>query len=303
MRILAIEYSQSGDVTKAAEAFTRPLHGAGVDVLRVRLQSKVPYPYPWGGALRLFSVFPECFLGSANEIEPPGFRPTDRFDLVVLAYQVWFLCPSIPVQLFLRSEYARVLEDTPVITVCVSRIMWHSASETLKDLLRQRRAIHLDNIVVTHRGAPTATIVSVRRAQFYGRKDRLWGVFPPAELSRLDLNRLERLGAVVADRLSVLGPPYAPLLRGRDAVPVNRRYVVPELVAWYVYRAAARILGRLGAPGDLLRQMGLIVFIGVVLALIIVVLPIGLGVTLLLQPLIGDSVDRYVRRLQEPSGG
>jgi hypothetical protein len=44
---------------------------------------------------------PECILGVPPEIEPPGFDPIEPFDLVVLAYQVWFLSPSLPVQGFL----------------------------------------------------------------------------------------------------------------------------------------------------------------------------------------------------------
>src|SRR5262245_55544991 len=103
-RILALEYSQSGDVAKVAETFARQLQSPGVEVHRECLQPAVPYPYPWRSVRRLFSVFPECFLGSGNGIRPPAFQPGDRFDLVILAFQVWHLAPSIPIQEFLRSD-------------------------------------------------------------------------------------------------------------------------------------------------------------------------------------------------------
>src|SRR5260370_24992669 len=123
MRILVLEYSQSGDVTKVADAFVRPLQLPGVEVHRAIIRPVVPYPYPWGNILRLFSVLPECFFGSSNGILPLSFEPEERFDLVILAYQVWFLTPSLPIQAFLRSDYARALRDTPVITLAVSPSM------------------------------------------------------------------------------------------------------------------------------------------------------------------------------------
>jgi hypothetical protein len=186
-RVLVLEYSQSGDVTKVADAFARPLCRPGVEVHRESIRPVTPFPYPWGGLQRLFSIFPECFLGPAGAIQPPAFRPEDRFDLVVLSYQVWHLCPSIPVQAFLHSDHARVLRGVPVITLCVSRNMWHSASEAMKQALRDLGAVHLDNVVVTHQGPALATFVSVPRALLYGKRDRLWGIFPPADLGRPEL--------------------------------------------------------------------------------------------------------------------
>ena len=66
------------------------------------------YPFPWN-LYRFFDVFPECVNHEPPEIEKPQFNPDDKFDLVILAYQVWFLAPSLPIQGFLQSEYAKVL--------------------------------------------------------------------------------------------------------------------------------------------------------------------------------------------------
>jgi hypothetical protein len=301
-RILVLEYSQSGDVTKVADAFTRPLDRPGVEVRRVGLRPVEPFPYPWGSLRRLFGVFPECHVGPRNGIEPPALRPDDRFDLVVLAYQVWHLTPSLPVQAFLRSGHARVLRDAPVITLCVCRNMWHSASEMMKRLLREAGAAHLDNVVVTHQGPPFSTFISVPRALLYGKRDRLWGIFPPAEISGQELERVGRLGAVVASRLDDLGPPHRPLLTGLGAVAVRRRSIVPELTAWYVYSASAPLVARLGLPGRPLRELALGLFIGAQLVMIFLVLPLGLAVLFLLAPLVRGRIDRYARRLAEPSG-
>jgi hypothetical protein len=301
-RVLVLEYSQSGDVAKIADAFVRPLEHPDVEVRRERIQPVVPYPYPWRSIERFFSVFPECFVGSANGIRPLSFDPEDRFDLVILAYQVWFLSPSIPIQAFFRSEYASVLKGTPVVTLCVSRNMWHSASETMKRLLKAAGAIHLDNVTVTHQGPPFSTLVSVPRALLYGKRDRLWGIFPPADLSQQELDRAGRLGAAISSRLSDLRAAPQPLLAGLGAVKIIRRYVVPELLGWYIYRAAAGLVARAGHSGERARRLAISLFIANLLIMVLVAMPLFIAVVFVLSPLLHGRISRYMQQLAEPSG-
>ena len=301
-RILVLEYSQSGDVSKAATAFMAPFSRPGVQVHRERIQPVVPFPYPWGSVFRLFSIFPECFIASSETILPLSFQPDDRFDLVILAYQVWHLTPSIPIQAFFRSPYAQALRDTPVITLCVSRNMWHSASERIKVLLRNLAAIHLDNVVLTHQGPPFSTFVSVPRALLYGKRDRLWGIFPSAELSPRELDRMTRLGGVVADRLNDIRPPYRPLLVGQSAVEVKWRYILPEIGGSYLYGAAAQVVARIGHRSPRLRRLSISLFAFLTFLVIGLGLPLFLLVELLFYPLFCRLLRGYAQRLAAPSG-
>jgi len=301
-RVLVVEYSQSGDVAKIANAFVRPLERPDVEVRRERIKPIVPYPYPWRSVQRFFSVFPECFVGSVNGIRSLSFHPEDHFDLVILAYQVWFLSPSIPIQAFFRSAHACVLKGTPVITLCVSRNMWHSASETMKRLLKAAGAIHLDNVIVTHQGPPFSTLVSVPRALLYGKRDRLWGIFPPAELSQQELERAGHLGAAVACRLDDLRAPHRPLLVGLGAVKIIRRYVVPELLGWYIYRAAAGLVVRAGQSGERARRLAISLFIATLLMMIFFAMPFFIVLVFVLSPLLHGRISRYMQHLAEPSG-
>src|SRR5262245_53265203 len=137
VRVLLIYYSQSGDGERVARVVTETLKGRDVDVTVQNLQPQTPYPFPWKSIGRFFNVLPECHWGPLPDLLPLKFEPGQRFDLVVLIYQVWFLAPSLPVQSFLTSDAARVLTDKKVLTITVSRNMWHSASETMKALLRK----------------------------------------------------------------------------------------------------------------------------------------------------------------------
>lgn len=302
-RVLVLYYSQSGDVAAAAEAFSRPLRDAGATVVTEEIRATVAYPFPWRTFGRLFDVFPECILGLAPKIESPSFAADDRFDLVILAYQVWFLSPSLPVQGFFRDASAGVLKNTKVITLCVNRNMWHNASETVKKLLGRQEAIHLDNVVVSYAGPPWATFVSAIRCLLFGKRDGLGRLIPPAGVGPAELERLGRLGGVVAESLDRLDDPaVGPLLRGRGAVRVIRRYIGPEMVAWRVYRHWARLAvwaGRLGRPA---RSVVIHLFMLWVVAAVVVGLPFAMLLAPLLYPLVRGRNAHDAERLAEPSG-
>ena len=83
------------------------------------------------------------------------------------------------------------------------------------------------NVVVTHQGPAWATFITTTRTLLTGKRDRLWGRFPPAGIAESDFDRLRSLGEAVARQFDALaGPNGRPLLRGLGAVEVNRRYVI-----------------------------------------------------------------------------
>jgi hypothetical protein len=302
-RILVLYYSQSGDVWRILDTFLRPIRAlSGVELTVERLEPIAAYPFPWRTLTRLLSVFPQCHSGGGSGIHPLSIRSGRQFDLVILAYQVWFLAPSLPVQDFFRSESAAVLNNAAVITMCVCRNMWHSCSETMKAMLKQAGAEHIDNIIVSHQGPPYATFISVPRLLLRGKRDRFLGVFPPADVSDADLSRVERLGGVVAARLRHEQWPRQSLLTGAGAVHVNTRYIVPELVGWYLYRFGTRCVLLAERLGPLGRRLAIYAFAALLVIAILLGVPTILAVVLILYPLLSGRIARYARRLAEPSG-
>jgi hypothetical protein len=303
-RVLILYYSQSGDVARIMETFVAPLKKLpGVELAVERLEPKSPYPFPWRTLSRLLSIFPECHRGGGAGVRALTADTGRPYDLVILAYQVWFLAPSLPVQDFFRSPDARLLRGARVITLCVSRNMWHSCSETMKRLLADAGARHMDNVVVNHQGPPYATFISVPRLLLLGKRDRFLGVFPPAEVSQEDLERVDRLGGAVAEQLRTHDPwPNRPLLSGKGAVHVNPRYIVPELVGWYLYQwgtGAVLFAGRLGAWA---RRLAIYVFAVILVAAVLIAVPLMLVGVLAFSPFLSRSISRYAIRLAEPSG-
>ncbi len=303
MRVLLIYFSQSGDAAKVTDALAATLQGPGVEIDRECIRPVQPYPYPWGNVFRFFNVLPECQLGPAPAIQPVGFDVNGDYDLVVLVYQVWFLAPSLPIQGFLASPAAAVLKGRKVLTVSVSRNMWQSASETMKRLLGETGAVHIDNIVVTHQGPPWATFVTAPRLLLFGKKEPFWGIFPAAGIADQELDRVRRLGGVLRERAHLLKEPGPrPLLRGEGAVEVNRRYLIPELIGWYLFRGWAHVLKGLGRLGWPVRYLGIALFMLFLVTVIVVGIPVVVVLTALLYPLVRQASAPYADRLAEPSG-
>ena len=294
-KILVIYYSQSGSVRQMAESLLSPLKSlSDVEITWQKISPEVDYNYPWK-LYQFFDVFPECVNQEAPAIKTPNFELNDKFDLVVVAYQVWFLAPSLPIQGFFKSEYAKVLKDTKIITLIGCRNMWHSASEIMKKMIKEVGGIHIDNIVVTHQGSPLATFITTPRMVLTGKKDSLMGVLPPGGFRDEEIDSLSRFGEVIAKNIENLG--NSSLLKKLESISVNRRYIIPEQIGRTLYRPWAKLARLFGGPGSWTRAPIIILFALQLVVLIPVVLLISALINLLFSPLLRTKLDSYVQIL------
>src|ERR1700743_3338489 len=146
-KVLAIYYTQSGQLEEIIDNFTSPLVEAGVSVEKVRVQLAKPFAFPWTTD-RFFSVMPDCVLDVPTEVAPFTLKEK-AYDLVILGYQAWFLSPSIPFNSLMQdSGLKAILKNTPVITVTGARNMWLNAFVRVKKLLAAADANHVGNIAL-----------------------------------------------------------------------------------------------------------------------------------------------------------
>src|SRR5215467_8280182 len=139
-KVLAIYYTQSGQLEEIVENLTAPLNYDGIAVEKVRVIPKTTYPFPWNGE-RFFSVMPDSVRGIPGELEHFQLKES-KYDLIILGYQAWFLSPSIPSNSILNHPGFRdVAKNTPVITVTGARNMWISAMERVKKSLHETGAM------------------------------------------------------------------------------------------------------------------------------------------------------------------
>ena len=68
-KVLAIYYSQSGQLEEIIDSFTAPLFEPGISVEKVRIKPAIDYAFPWTGK-RFFEVMPDSVLSIPTVLLP-----------------------------------------------------------------------------------------------------------------------------------------------------------------------------------------------------------------------------------------
>ena len=200
-KILAIYYSQTGQLGDIIDNFTAPFVDAGVSVEKVIIQLKNPYPFPWTGK-RFFSVMPDCVLSIPGELQPFTLKESS-YDLIVLGYQAWFLSPGIPTNTLLHEPaFKTVLKNTPVITITGARNMWINAFERLKKALQKEGAKLVGNISLVDKHNNWISFVTIFHWMFNGKKDKLMNIFPIPGVADEDITNTKVYGTIANSYLS-----------------------------------------------------------------------------------------------------
>lgn len=199
-KILAIFYSQSGQLKSIADNFCQPFIDAGHIVEKVPVSMKKDFPFPWT-TKNFFSVMPDSVLGVTHELETFHLKEP-VYDLIVLGYQPWFLSPSIPFNsLMQNSAFKSVLKNTPVITITGVRNMWVNAFEKIKLMLQHTGANHVGTIALYDKHLNLVSIFTIFHWMLTGKKDRYLGFFPLPGVSDKDIVNTKCFGEIVLPHL------------------------------------------------------------------------------------------------------
>jgi hypothetical protein len=200
-KVLAIYYSQSGQLGEIIGNITEPLIQAGIPVEEVRIRPVNDYPFPWTGE-RFYDVMPDAVLGVPIPLEPFVLKETS-YDLIILGYQSWFLSPSIPSNSLLQHPSLKaVLKNTPVVTVTGARNMWLNAFTGIKKLLRENNANHVGNIALVDEHLNPLSYFTIFHWLLGGKKTRWLGIFPLPGVADADIARAKFFGETILPFLS-----------------------------------------------------------------------------------------------------
>jgi len=217
--ILILYYTQSDQIEDILKSMFNEVD-KDINIDYKRIQADPEYPFPWP-VDKFFDVFPESKKGISCNIEPVEIEDPGKYDLIVLGLQVWYMEPSVPIASFLKSKYAYIFKDKPVITVYGIRNMWINAHLEMKKLISNARGKLVGNIVFADRHNNLISILTVVRWLFKGKKEASkflpeagvsdneiksaskFGIEIQKALQNNDLSilqgRLENLGAVKVD--------------------------------------------------------------------------------------------------------
>jgi len=287
-KVLAVYYTQSGQLKQILDNFTTPFTEMGMEVETVSIKPLIDYPFPWTTPT-FFDVMPESVLTIPTEIQPFQCRETS-YDLVIFAYQPWFLSPSVPANSILQHpSFKAIIKDTPVITLIGARNMWCSSQEKVKKFLKDAGAKLVGNSVLIDRNQNHISVVTIFHWMLTGRKDRYLNIFPKPGISDNDINDATRFGAIAAKhfeqgRLANLQDAFV----AEKAIEVHYGLVFIEERGSKLFKLWAKLISRKKN-----RTRWLVYFKYYLLIALFIAAPIIYGVySLLFKPFLSKSIKR-----------
>jgi hypothetical protein len=226
-RAVVYLYSQTGQLREVADALTAPLVARGWSIRWVDVQPRVAFPFPWP-IRRFFGVFPAAVDPESlvELLEPTGGFGTQPGELVILAYQVWYLAPSLPTRSLLKA-HPEAVRNRRVVSLIACRNMWYSAAIEVSGLLRSAGARSVEVVAATDTRRQAATLVTTLRWLLTGKREPfLW--FGRAGVGDAELTRVADVGRRIAEsgQCPHGAAPIVPMLAAADlfAGTVFRRW-------------------------------------------------------------------------------
>lgn len=301
-KVLLVQYSQTGQLSRVAASFVAPLvESSTVELSVLNLEPEQAYPFPWG-FLEFLDVFPESVY-----LDPPKLRPLNvdenaDFDLIILAYTSWFLSPSLPITAFLQHPTAKkLLHNKPVVSLIACRDMWAMSLEAVKQMLQSLNANLIDNVALVDQGS-TMSFVTTPRWMFTGKKNSFWG-FPQAGISEEEIVGARRFGLALQQALEQdLEKAKKSLLTGLRAVSVDYSVIQSEKIGYRSFRVWGKLLRKVGKQGEAKRKPVLVLYVTFLICMILTVVPITKLLKWVLSPFLLKQHQAKKEYYEQPSG-
>ncbi|MBI4767495.1 MAG: dialkylresorcinol condensing enzyme DarA [Deltaproteobacteria bacterium] len=262
-KALIIYYSQTGQLKKIVDSVTSPLR-EDFELVFEELKPVPAYPFPWRG-LQFYQAFPESVQQIPCALEPLSFNADQDFDLVILAYQVWYLSPSIPFSAFLQSPAAgKVMKGKPVVTILGVRNMWIMAQESVKKQIRGLGGTLVGNIVLVDPHPNLVSLVTIVLWMSKGvskGKGLISKLFPPAGVPEPSIREAAKFGEVIREafRLGQTEKLQGHLLE-KGALKVNPILMSIEKRGRMMFEFWSKFALKKGGPWDPAREFRLKLF-------------------------------------------
>ncbi|MFT3750862.1 MAG: hypothetical protein QM768_21290 [Agriterribacter sp.] len=200
-KVLAVYFTQSGQLEQIINEFTRPLSDSGeITVEKIRIETQKKFPFPWTSPT-FFDAMPESVDGVPAALEKFSFKEP-KYDLIIFGYQPWFLSPSIPMSSVAQHpDFIALAKDTPLVTISGCRNMWINAQEKLKRHFKNAGTQLKGNIALVDKHNNYASLVTIFYWMLTGKKDRKWGIFPRPGVADEDIAGASVFGETVKKHL------------------------------------------------------------------------------------------------------
>ncbi len=297
-KVLVVYYSQTGQLKEIIDNLTEPiLSEEGIEVDFYKIKPLNDYSFPWKSD-DFFDTMPECVKKKTIDINLSDFPEKGNYDLVILAYQVWFLSPSIPFTSFIKNEKAKkFLDGKKVITILGIRNMWVVAQDYIKNILDEYNAQPVGNLVFADKVNNIVSVLTIKRWLLNGKKEA--GRFlPEAGVSKKDIASASKFSssiirALKRDNFENLQNEF----NNEGGVFLKYYLMQMEKNAYRIFKIWAKLISKKGGPGDPKRLFRVRVFKNYLLFMIFVLSPFASLIfqikRFLLFPLANKEIRKY----------
>jgi len=257
-RAVVYLYTQTGQLREVAQALTAPLEAHGWDIRWVDVRPHDAFPFPWP-IRRFFGAFPQVVDPEAvvELSESAGGFHTATDELVILAYQVWYLAPSLPIRSLLKT-HPETVRGRSVVSLIACRNMWYSAAIETSGLLQSAGARRVDVVAATDtRGSSTSLVTTLRWLLTGKRAPFLW--FGRAGVGDDELARVAAVGRGIA-----ASRPFP-----QDAAPIVPALAAADMLAGRAFRkwgATVRSMRRFGGAAHAASLIAFVLGLGIAIA-------------------------------------
>jgi len=197
-KVLVVSYSQSGQLNEISDNFIKGLENVEID--SIRYSTKHQFPFPWTSEV-FFDAMPESVMETPLELNEIRYKYS-KYDLIIFAYQPWFLSPSIPASSLLQDqEFLSRVAGTPVITLIGSRNMWINSQESVKARILNAGGQIIANIPFIDRAQNHISAITILHWMLKGKKTKKYNIFPKPGVSEEDILFASNYGKILNEAI------------------------------------------------------------------------------------------------------
>ncbi|MBN2238013.1 MAG: hypothetical protein JW729_10660 [Bacteroidales bacterium] len=300
-KILVVHYSQSGQLTDILsnflETFKKKPHE--YQLFYHTIKTEPEFAFPWTSA-RFYDAFPESVMESRVKINSIPKELIQKYDLIILGYQVWYLSLSIPISSFVQSEdFKKIAKDTAVFSVNACRNMWYMAYDRLNFHIEKAGAKHLGHLVLYDKTQNLISVFTIIYWMLGGIKDRYLGIFPKPGVSDEDIKSSANYGELLEKhvRSNQLSQVQTEMVKA-GSVHVLPHMMSMEKKAKRIFQIWAKFVLKKGGPSNPNRAFRLKLFKYYLLFMIYFVSTIAMLLFYLFYPINARKIRKNIRHFQ-----
>jgi hypothetical protein len=246
-KVLVINFSQSGQLDEIVTNFISGLINVAID--RIHFKPHRKFPFPWK-TNNFYNSMPETVDENPIQLEAIEFKE-EKYDLIVLGYQPWFLSPSLPTSSLLQDhEFKKRMHETPIVTIIGARNMWLNAQESVVQHVQNSGGKLVGNIALVDRSPNHLSAISIVHWMMTGKKTRKWGIFPIPGVSQQDIEHCAKYCIDLNECIKHSNySGYQNSIVSKGGIRINTNILFIEARAKKIFRLWARLIKKKESQG------------------------------------------------------